>query len=80
MGAPSRSWAALDSGADQTLRGGGFAVRGRVQGRVEELWLNVELPDGSWSYVVLRDGAVVANEQAPSKREAYTRAVEAVGD
>ena len=78
MGAPETEWAPLHNGADDALAGHGFRVRGRTQARGDELWLNVELPDGSWSYVVLRDGTVVANERADSKRDAYARAVEAV--
>jgi hypothetical protein len=66
------------NGADEALAGEGFRVRGRTHDRDDELWLNVELPDGSWSYVVLRDGTVVADEHAESKREAFRRAVEAV--
>ena len=78
MGAPRTRWAPLKrNGADDALAGDGFRVRGRTQNRPGELWLNVELPDGSWSYVVLRDGTVVANERAASKRDAYKRAVEA---
>ena len=79
MGAPEISWDALHPDQRRrALNGGGFAVRGR-QARPDELWLSVELPDHSWSYVVLRDGRVVANEKARSKREAFTRAVESVG-
>ena len=79
MGAPRAKWAPLEpNGESAALSGPGFKVRGRTQNRPDELWLNVELPDGSWSYVVLRDGTVVANERAESKREAYMRAVEAV--
>jgi hypothetical protein len=78
MGAPSRGWHRLKRRDDGSLGGDGFSVRARTQARPDELWLNVELPDGSWSYVVIRDGTVVANEHAESKRDAYTRAVEAV--
>jgi hypothetical protein len=63
---------------DGSLGGAGFSIRARTQARPDELWLNVELPDGSWSYVVIRDGTVVANERAETKRDAYTRVVEAV--
>jgi hypothetical protein len=79
MGAPEDGWDSLRLDRDfGGLTGGGFVVRARTQGRPDELWLNMELPDGSWSYVVLRDGTVVANERAESKRQAYMRTVEAV--
>ncbi len=78
MGAPEGSWEALGSNGGRTLEGERFRVRARTQGDPDELWLNVEMPDGSWSYLVLRDGAVIAHEHADSKREAYERAVEAV--
>ena len=77
MGAPSRGWHPLERREDGSLSGDGFSVRARTQARPDELWLNVKLPDGSWSYVVIRDGTVVANEHGDSKRDAYTRAVEA---
>jgi hypothetical protein len=79
MGAPEEGWDSLRLDRElDGLTGGGFVVRARTQGRPDELWFNIELPDGSWSYVVLRDGTVVANERAESKRQAYMRAVEAV--
>jgi hypothetical protein len=77
MGAPSRGWRLLERREDGSLGGAGFSVRARTQAKANELWLNVKLPDGCWSYVVLRDGTVVANERAKSKRDAYKRAVEA---
>ncbi len=77
MGAPTRGWHRLKRREDGSLGGDGFSVRARTQARPDELWLNVELPDGSWSYIVIRDGTVVVNERAESKRDAYTRAVEA---
>lgn len=78
MGAPDGSWEALDGASDDALSGEGFTVRARTQGRPDELWLNVQMNDGSWNYVVLRDGEVVAHEHAESKRKAFERAVEAV--
>ena len=78
MGAPEGSWAPLERDGDDRLSGEGFSVRARTQERPDELWLNVQMQDGSWNYVVLRDGNVVAHEHAGSKREAYERAVEAV--
>jgi hypothetical protein len=78
MGAPSKGWRSLERREDESLGGSGYAVRARTQARPDELWLNVKLPDGAWSYVVLREGTVVANERAESKRDAYERAVEAV--
>jgi hypothetical protein len=78
MGAPTQGWQSLDRREDGSLGGAGFAVRARTQSRPDELWVNVKLPDGSWSYVVMREGTVVANERADSKRDAYERAVEAV--
>lgn len=78
MGAPSRGWHPLKRNGDESLAGVGFSVRARTQTRDDELWVNVELPDGSWTYVVLRDGEVVAGEHSASKREAYARVLEAV--
>ena len=78
MGAPRNSWKPLGGDGDRALDGGGFRIRARIQARPDEVWLNVEQPDGSWSYVVLRDGEVVANAHAESKRKAYTRAIKAV--
>ena len=78
MGAPRGSWEPLDGTGDDTLEGEGFRVRARTQGDPDELWVNVELPDGSWSYVVLREGDLVAHEHAPTKRDAYQRVVHAV--
>lgn len=78
MGAPSQGWDRLERREDDSLRGGGFVVRARTQARPDELWVNVELPDGSWSYVVLREGEVVTSQHSQSKREAYTQALEAV--
>jgi hypothetical protein len=79
MAAPSGGWESLTlDGSGDRLSGHGFVVRGRTQGREDELWLNVKLPDGSWSYLVIRDGEVVASECDESKRMAYQRAVEAV--
>lgn len=78
MGAPEGSWATLERSDGRSLEGEGFSVRARTQQRPDELWLNVELPDGSWSYLVLRDGEVIAHEHADSKREAYERVLETV--
>lgn len=77
MGAPDSSWKSLCRG-DDSLNGEGFNVRARTQERPDELWLNVQMQDGSWNYVVLRDGDVIAHEHSESKREAYERAVRAV--
>jgi hypothetical protein len=77
MGAPEGSWRPLDRG-DGALSGEGFNVRARTQERPDELWLNVQMPDGSWTYLVLRHGDVVAHEHSDSKRDAYERALRAV--
>jgi hypothetical protein len=69
----------LELGGGGSLSGAGYSVRGRTQSRADELWLNIESPDGSWTYVILRDGEVVAQEHAESKRDAYRRVAEAVG-
>ena len=78
MGAPRKSWKPLGGDGERALDGGGFRVRGRIQARPDELWVNVEHPDGSWSYVVLRGDEVVAHEHSDSKRTAYRRALESV--
>ena len=80
MGAPSGGWRPVDGVEDGSLSGAGFSIRARTQARADELWLNVELPDGTWSYVVLREGELVAHEHARSKREAFEHAVEAVAE
>lgn len=77
MGAPDGSWQSLRRG-DDSLTGEGFNVRARTQERPDELWLNVQMQDGSWTYLVIRDGEVVAQEHSTSKRAAYERVVETV--
>jgi hypothetical protein len=78
MEAPSGGWHLLEPGGDGSLSGACFSVRARTQSRADELWINIESPDGSWTYVIVREGEVVAHEQARTKREAYRRVVEAV--
>ena len=69
------SWGSL-KGIGNTITGDGFVVRGRTQSRLDELWLNVRLPDGSWAYLVLNNGGeVVVNAHAALKRHAYTEAL-----
>ena len=78
MGAPRQSWQPLQGRDDGALSGEGYRVRARTQARPDELWVNVQMPDGSWSYIVLREHEVVAHEHAKSKRQAYEHALEAV--
>ena len=79
MGAPSGGWHLLERDGDGSLSGAGFSMRARTQARPDELWINIESPDGSWTYVIVRDGEVIAQEHAQSKRDAYRRVAEAVG-
>jgi hypothetical protein len=75
----SRGWGALTSEAD-CLTGEGFVVRARTQDRSDELWVNLRLPDGSWSYTVFGStGAVLINQHATTKPEAYLAALHARG-
>jgi hypothetical protein len=76
----SRGWGALTSEAD-CLTGEGFVVRARTQDRSDELWVNLRLPDGSWSYTVFGpSGAVLTSQQAKTKPEAYLAALRARAD
>ena len=77
MGPPTdESWAVLES-VDDALTGAGFTVRGRIQDRDDQLWINIESTAG-WTYLVVdRARGVVVSETAETKREAYRRAAEA---
>jgi hypothetical protein len=77
MEAPEQ-WGLL-RGSDDSLRGAGFSVRARIGSGANELWLSIERPDGSWTYVLLRDDSIIA-EHAPSKREAFLRLVETASE
>lgn len=72
----SQGWQTLHNDPDperHALRGGDWKVKARMQpGRDNRLWLNVQIPDGTWSYVVLEeDGSVAHVERARTKRECY---------
>jgi hypothetical protein len=76
----SRAWGALKSEGD-SLAGEGFAVRARTQDRSDELWVNVRLPDGSWSYAVFGPtGAVLTSRHGTSKAQTYLATLEARGN
>jgi hypothetical protein len=79
MDAPTGGWHLLEGHGDGSLSGAGFSVRARTQSRADELWINIESQDGTWTYVIVRDGEVIAHEHAETKREAYRRVAEAVG-
>ncbi len=77
MGPPTgERWAVLES-VDDGLTGAGFTVRGRIQDRDDQLWINIQSAAG-WTYLVVdRAGGVLVSETAQTKREAYSRATEA---
>jgi hypothetical protein len=71
--APSFGWETLHRHPTQhSFEGEGFKVRARKHR--DNLWLNVQLPSGTWTYLVVDErGAVLARGAARTKRECHER-------
>jgi hypothetical protein len=52
------------------LRGAGFSVHAEAEDRSDEVLVSIGLPEGAWSYVVVRRGYVVASAKGDTKRAA----------
>lgn len=80
---PSQGWTTLHNDPEpdrHSLLGGEWKVKARMQpGSSQNLWLNVQLPDGTWTYLVLDPhGRVLHQEIAATKKQCYERTAAAL--
>ena len=79
----SQGWTTLHNDPDagrHALLGGEWKVKARMQpARDQRLWLNIQLPGGDWTYIVLDlEGRILHQERARTKKECYARTAEAL--
>jgi hypothetical protein len=74
--APSQGWTTLHNDPTperHSLLGGAWKVKARMQpSRTDRLWLNIQLPDSTWTYIVLEPNGTIAHQaRARTEKECY---------
>lgn len=80
---PSQGWETLHNDPDpdrHALLGNDWKVKARMHpGSDPRLWLNIQLPGGTWTYIVLDpDGSIAHQEKARTKKECYEKTAAAL--
>jgi hypothetical protein len=85
MSPRSKGWRTLHNDPNperHALLGGDWKVKARMQpGADDRLWLNIQLPDRTWTYIVLEPtGDIAHQERGRTKRECWERTAAALRD